>query len=147
MPAPKGHPDYATPEQQTGSPRIHTDEYMEKIAKELQIWSKRPDVFFIGEFTAEHEDYFHSEIFNTWCEKNLRFAQVYRQVRERLTMRLRKSGLLKTTDTNVTMKLLPLVDPEYKKWRQEELGLEAESKKTVVTQVISWKDAEKLKPE
>lgn len=128
-----------------GRPVIHTEEYMEKIAKELDKWSMNEGAFFIKEFTCDHKDDINNDTFVEWCENSPNFFRTYRKVRDRLTSRLRKAGLNKDTDSQLTMRLLPLVDSEYKEWRREELGLEAESKKTSITNVISWKDAKKIK--
>lgn len=106
-------------------PSKFTEEYLEKIAKELMTWSKKDDSYFISAFCAEHEDDIDKEIFSELVDRSLVFKGAFFKVKERLINRVRSAAMQKKLDGNFCSKILPLIDKEYREWRLTELKMEA----------------------
>jgi hypothetical protein len=120
-------------------PTRFTPEYLEKLKKDLTEWSLRPKTYFIERFCADYVDDITISDLNEMCTKNpLVFAPTYYRVRLRLLFKLKEDALKKELDGNFCAKILPLIDPEYKKWQQEIMKLSAEgsAEKTLNVKII-----------
>lgn len=100
MPAPKGHPNYATDEQLTGRPKKYTDEFIENEADELIKWLKNPNSIWFEDF-ANYRDY-SPRLLSIWAKQNKSFSEAYERAKLWQKSLLIKGGLLNNYNSNFT---------------------------------------------
>jgi len=120
-------------------PTKYTPEFLEQLAKDLEAWSLKDNAYFISGFLSEYKEFIPEDKLNLFTEEDSPvFRSTFIKVKMRLLNRIREKTLEKKLDGNFCAKILPLIDPEYRKWRQEELKLEAEgsSERTINIKVL-----------
>ena len=125
----------------TGRPRKYTKEYVEKVAKELDKWSKGERALFLEGFMEHHKDNIQDDHFFDWKKENEIFRETLAKVKKRLINRLRVKACYREMDGGFVAKVLPLVDLAYRKWCQEEKKLVSESQDKKIEVIV--KNAEK----
>lgn len=109
------------------APTKYTPDFLEKLSKDLELWSMKDNSYFISGFISDYDEYLtEADLSEITEEKSLVFRKTFIRVKMRLLNRIKQKTLEKKLDGNFCAKILPLIDPEYRKWRQEELKLEAE---------------------
>ena len=68
----------------TGRPRKYTKEYVEKVAKELDKWSKGERALFLEGFMAQHKTKPQDDNFYDWKKENEVFRETLVNVKKRL---------------------------------------------------------------
>lgn len=111
-----------------GRPKLYTDEMIEKIGKDLDKWSRQDTAYFIREFTAAHELPLYSTDMSDFASKNVDFKSTLIRVKDRILARIYVKACKKELDGSFVARILPLIDQEYKAWRQSELQIEQEVK-------------------
>jgi hypothetical protein len=94
MPAPMGHPNYASPDNLGGRPKKYTDEYIEEQAEALLEWMKQPGSIYVNRF-ALNQGYSRQRLVE-FSEQNKRFADVYNLAKEYQETILSEGATLKT---------------------------------------------------
>lgn len=140
MPAPKGN-QHAKGSTTNGAPKKFTKEFIERIAKDLLEWSKRPHALYLEQFIGDHEEFLNPRDFSEWARENVVFGEALSKVKKKLVGRLKCGSTIKTYDGAFVTRILPLIDEDYRKWRQEELKLEKESKTDLLTQIVDYSKA------
>jgi hypothetical protein len=74
MAAPKGHAAYNT-KGEGGSPKIHTKEFIENEAEELNKWMQKEGNIFFNRFALMRG--YHPQRLTEFAEKSVRFAEVF----------------------------------------------------------------------
>lgn len=92
MVAPKGHEDYASPEEQTGRPVIYTPEFIDKMAIEFSEWLKNPMNVWFKDFALDRD--LNPDLLSIWAKENERFSGVYQLAKHRQESRLINGGLI-----------------------------------------------------
>lgn len=72
---PKGHPPYNV-NGEGGRPTYYTDEFIEKLADELDIWIQDESRTWLNQFF--HDKKINPDYGSTWDKKNSRFSSSYR---------------------------------------------------------------------
>lgn len=104
MGAPKGHPNYASPDNLGGRPVKYTDEFIENEADELEKWMQNPENIFLKRFAFERGyDY---DLMTEWSKINKRFFRAYKRLHDWQEIKLGEGGLTKAFDSNFSKFLL-----------------------------------------
>jgi len=119
-----------------GCKKKYTKEYIEKIAKDLDEWSHNDRALFLEGFMAQHKTKPQDDNFYDWKKENEIFRETLINVKKRLIDRLRTKSCFKEIDGGFVSKVLPLVDLDYRKWRQFELSKEKEDKNQKIEVVV-----------
>lgn len=90
MAPPKGHLPY-NKNGEGGSPKIYTDEFIEKEAMLFEEWMKKPDSVYFKEFAFERG--YSQKLFSEWAAVNHRFAETLQRVKEWQEFRVAKGTL------------------------------------------------------
>lgn len=125
MAAKKGN-QYAkgNPNGNKGAPVKYSQEFFEKLAKELLIWSEKPEAFFLKNFCANHKEHILPEYLSRWAEESEVFSQAYEKVKLKLQDRLYSGSITKKYDATSVFRLAPLIDQDYKLWLIQQANLE-----------------------
>jgi hypothetical protein len=119
-----------------GCPKKYTPEYIEKIAKELEKWAKDDRSLFLSAFMGQHKEPLSNDHFFDWCKENILFRDTLAKVKQILVSRLHTKACYKELDGSYVAKIMPLVDLEYRAWRQQELKQEKEAEKKRVEVIV-----------
>ncbi len=103
MPAPKGHPPYNT-NGEGGKPTIHTKEFIEKLADDLEKWIKNGKFLWFERFAIQND--LNPDLMKVFAEKNERFNGVYEQAKAYQRVILYEGGLLKKFQYNMCQLIL-----------------------------------------
>ena len=110
-----------------GAPLIYTPKVIEKLADDLEKWSIKPEANFLEGFIAQCGLNIANSDMSEFSSKNEKFRATLTRVKFRLVDRIKTKGCNRAFDGSFVAKILPLVDMEYRKWRQEELQIEHEN--------------------
>ncbi len=103
MPAPKGHPNYAT-DNLGGRPHAHSIELIEKYAHELDEWMKNPNNVWLKDFALERD--VHSSYLSEWAERSERFRAIYNKAKEWQESKITKGSLLNRFNQRMSSMIL-----------------------------------------
>lgn len=76
MPAPKGHAPYPGCEK-GGTPKIFTQEFIEKEADAFEEWMSRPESIWYKDFALERN--LDPDLLSEWAKINQKFGGVYKR--------------------------------------------------------------------
>jgi hypothetical protein len=110
-----------------GAPLLYTPQVLEKLADDLEKWSQKDTSHFLEGFIAQCGLNLTNSDMQEFSGKNQKFKETLLRVKYRLIDRIKSKGCSKVFDGNFVSKLLPLIDLEYRKWRQTELQIGQEN--------------------
>lgn len=126
---PKKDKEKSKAKRPVGAPLLYTPEVIEEIAKDLNAWSRDDTSYFLREFTSAHRKYnLVSSDMSEFAAKNEKFKATLARVKDRILARIYVKACKKEFDGSFVARILPLIDQEYKAWRQSELQIEQEVK-------------------
>lgn len=144
MAAPKGN-QYAKGCTTSGTPKIHTKEFIEKVRKDMEKWVKKPSSLFLEQFTGEMEYFVDPKKLSEWASKHEEFSETLTKVKKTLLSRLKVGSVTKSYDGGFVSKILPMIDEDYRAWRREELNLQKEAQAQLLTEIVNYKGASNKK--
>jgi len=103
MPAPKGHPNYDI-EKKAGRKKIYTDEFIEKLADDLEKWIKNGKFLWFERFAIQND--LNPDCMKDFSLINERFNRVYEQAKAYQRVILYEGGLLKKFQYNMCQLIL-----------------------------------------
>ena len=113
-----------------GRPKEHTPEYIAEVGRDLLEWSKRDDALFLDGFLAEYKYLVSNQSLSLWAKDNKPFSETLKKVKLTLINRLKVNSCTKKYDGAFVIRILPLVDPDFREWRREELKVDTAKKET-----------------
>lgn len=99
MPAPKNHKPYNT-KGEGGSPKEHTESFIEKEAEALLQWLKSPTNFYFKNFALERG--YHPQRMSEFSKKNKRFAEALEIAKATQECRLVGGGLIRASASKIS---------------------------------------------
>lgn len=88
MPAPKGHPNYARPDNLGGRPHLYD---ADQLAEELMEWSDNEDSLYLKEFTSARK--VPASYLTRWAKESERFCEALEIAKDRQEIKLFKGAL------------------------------------------------------
>lgn len=104
-----------------------SQEAIERLIDALETWSFKSDSYFLKDFITQHKPYLTHHTLDSFAKDDPVISEIITIVKTRILARLYKDAALKKMDGNFVGKLLPIIDPDYRSWRKEELQISDES--------------------
>lgn len=122
---------------ESGRPKVRSaTAFVERIADDLMRWVKKDTSLFLQAFMGEHKEPLNHENFSSWSKENKVFAETLCKVKQILVGRLHTKACMRVLDGSYVSKIMPLIDLEYRKWRQEELKIAEDNKNQRIEVIV-----------
>jgi hypothetical protein len=103
---------------------------LDELAIEIVEWARTTEAIRATTLFTELEVW--AQTFYEWVERHDKLKRAYQQVKYILAEKRERRGLEGTYNANIVMAMMPLYDPEFKAWKQEQ---SAQKERSVVAPV------------